>query len=278
MRREVFFACIAATTACSVLVDLSGLAGSTASDAGSLDLHDAARDDATEESSIGEHDAGGDVPTARPCDTPHAFCDDFDAFDAAPFVRWESVSSGAGSAGLDPVIRVTAPNAMRLELTPGSGFRASVLSKTVAVTNRKATVSFDLRMDYPDGGFGEVDPVFVRLNPPPPGTNSALLAVAIYGGNAQLEYFRERSDGGNANSATRYPRPESRFQHYVIGIAPSGSSLVSTITIDGALVARETLETADLNEIVVQAGAPFSYDIGAGPTVRIDNFVVDTGP
>jgi hypothetical protein len=277
MRRELFFACVAATTACSVLVDLSGLAGSVANDAGFIDASDGAttpdvRDDRP------TADAGSDVAVPRVCAATHAFCDDFDAVDAAPFAPWQSVTSGAGPLVLDPLLRVSAPNAMRIDVAPGSGVTSSILSKTVPVTNRKVTVSFDLRMDLPDGGFVELDPMFVRLEPAPAGTNAALLAVAIYGPNAQLEYFRERSDGGSANSAAQYPRPDARFHHYVVSIAPSGTTLVATTSVDGTTVATQTLETNDLTRIVVQAGVPFARDITIGPTVRIDNVVVDTGP
>lgn len=277
MRRELLIGFLVATTACSVLVDLSGLAGSVPNDGGVAPASDAAvvpdvRDDAPID------DAGSDVVVPRVCAAAHAFCDDFDAVDAAPFAPWQSVTSGAGTPVLDPLIRVSAPNALRLEVTPGSGVRSSILSKTVEVTNRRVTLSFDLRMDLPDAGFVELDPMFVRLSPTPPGTSGALLAVAIYGSSAQLEYFRERSDGGTANSATTYPRPDARFQHYVVAIAPSGTSLVATTSIDGSVVATQTLETNDLTSIVVQAGAPYARDVSVAPTVRIDNVVVDTGP
>ncbi len=277
MRRELFFACVAVTTACSVLVDLGGFAGPAANDAGPIGAGDGATaPDARD--AVAAADAGNDVVIARVCADPHAFCDDFDAVDAAPFAPWQSVSSGAGTPVLDPLVRVSAPNAMRLEVTTGNGVRSTIVSQTVEVANRKVTLSFDLRMDLADGGFGELDPLFVRLNPAPPGTNAALLAVAIYGANAQLEYFRERSDGGSANSATSYPRIGGRFQHYVITIVSNGTALVATTSIDGATIATQALETNELTSIVVQAGAPYTQDISVSPTVRIDNVVVDTGP
>jgi hypothetical protein len=42
-------------------------------------------------------EAGSDTPAAdgrRLCDQPHTFCDDFDALDAQPLVRWDSVDTG----------------------------------------------------------------------------------------------------------------------------------------------------------------------------------------
>jgi hypothetical protein len=121
----VLAAVMVAVTACSLVVDTSGLAGPDLVEAGEASGPDAS-DAAT------SPDGQPDGPAGRGCDA--TFCDDFDEGGVAG--RWSSEEiTTTGSVVLDDIDSTTKPNALHVRLSSPSrnDYRYAVLRKTFSV-------------------------------------------------------------------------------------------------------------------------------------------------
>jgi|GEM_PF-6159912 len=274
MRRVIGVVAVACLTACSLLVDTGGLhdgAPVPSGDDANPPVDGGARDgplgdDATADAALDATD--GDAPDAplSPCALPSLFCDDFDTGPSDPAGRWDSMQSAAGPLSFDTATFRSAPRSLRVAITAGTGGRASELAKRVTGLSGSVVVELDVLSGGPTGTYGEVDPIAITLEPPPPSRTKQSLAVIFYSDGLYFENYRENPNQADNQKIGAFP---SKWAH--VRIAVSMATKQAVLTIDDAVVATVLVEGSALTGIVVGTGAPYTNDVGAPWTFNFDN-------
>jgi hypothetical protein len=152
-RLLVLTALVVAASACSLLVDTSGLAGDAADGGAEASLVDALDGGGAQPDATAGDAAEGNRP---PCTA--TFCDDFD--DGGLEARWgaEEIATG-GVLVLDSADSTSAPNALHARLTnptPSGDYRYAVLRRTLPV-GRAITCEFDVKvLARPENDFADL--------------------------------------------------------------------------------------------------------------------------
>lgn len=220
-------------------------------------------------------DAGADAPVpppASPCVGTSLFCDDFDR-DAALDARW-TVRTAAGPVELDEALAVSPPRAVKVQIVPGAGNRNSGIERAIDVSGN-VRVTADVRVDFANGSFGEIDPLIVGVGPSAAGVDYQVFAIAIYPDRVQFEAYRSYVDGANYVSSEPVGARDGVFHKISIAFRSSSTSTAATLAIDGVDVSTRTLETEAPRTLYLQLGAPYTNAADMAATIRVDNVVVD---
>jgi hypothetical protein len=237
----VGFAIAMAAAGCSLLVDTSGLGGTTAADDAAND-HAAPNDGGALDA--GDADASSSSDSARTCDA--TFCDDFD--DGPLGAKWtKSMLTGGGTLALDtPALSL--PNALRAQFHGVSSptDRYAMLEQDLGLGR---AVRCDFAMNVTHRPNKDLNDVF-RIRTRAPGIDDYLLYFAVATAGGALADDIAYPDGGCA-CPQRYESfpvlPEGTWVHVTV----QTDFTTAQVTIDGQLVVDKSFGPLVPNEPIV---------------------------
>lgn len=238
---------------CSFVVGTTGLfGGSEGEGEGGAGASDASREGRDDDGGVPRADAAaGDAGPDAPISSPPAcgesatnFCTTFDEADAE--ARWSSSFKSRGllafgSPGL------SAPNALRAEITPGSGDGAADSIKSIPANVTRVRCEVDVRLEsVPTGPNTEVD--IFNIITTVPGSESHNIYMVSFDGAWKLGEYR----GGMIDRTAPLggALPTKTWFHVVLDT----KGTTATLTANGL--------SATLNDLAVPAGTGRAIHVG----------------
>lgn len=261
LRSFVLAGCLAASPACSFLVETSGLQGeapdaSTSSPDGKADAPAFVADSEADASSEG----GADAPTGRLCADAGsaAVCDDFD--DATTFgPGWtQEQSNGALTVVADGLSK---PNALQAKVNGADG--TAYLQRTIPFV-KAVRCELDMKLADPPTG-NEIDYLVIHT----PAANHNLY-IAHFDGTFALAEWKQ---SGVDRTVTLQTPPIGKWIHVIL--ATDGKSL--SLEMDGTATTLGNLVDVSGPTRQLQFGMPYTAG-NAATRVLYDNIVCTTGP
>lgn len=267
-RGRVFAAWVATTmplAGCSFVVETSGLFGGTPEERDDGGTGEAAVDDARVDATAGDAgDASLDTrdSSAGCIDGPGRFCTGFDEPD--PQSRWTSSYKSRGVLAFDG-IGLSAPNALRAQLSAGAGNGAAYLIKDLPAGSTFVRCELDMFLEsVPTTASTEID--ILNVVTIVPGSESHNVYFASFDGKWNIAEYR----GGTPPLVDRNVElgslPSGRWLHVVLETTRSNA----TLTADGATVTLAGLTVPD-GKRLAQVGISYASPGVGAASVLVDN-------
>jgi hypothetical protein len=217
-------------------------------------------------------EGGPDAPGPPPC-AGHLFCDDFSD---PSFARWPARDSTAGPLVLDSQVFVSPPSALRVDVPPGPGVRASFLGTLLAMSGHRI-VSASLKSGHTGPAEGEIDVLSAAVVPPPKGLSDyRVVLVARPDGSVVLEYLTPSYETAPVSGAVA---AATTFDRFTLDLDFAEGKIVVLKNATAVTPAISIPELGDAaigsTELEVKVGASFANNQNGGYQILVDDLTVD---